>query len=601
MKLTRSEKGGVLLQVITTASVSLMLVGSITLMLRNQAKKFKIEEFIKKRNGVAQRVSDLLVIPEVLWASAKSLPVTAQADNDELHGNYVLGQCLGLNFESEDSYEETVSGDHHQTGELVLQSKNCILRELGENLGDQSWYPLLVISSTDFMDLNSDDMLGGVESGSSCSYQETFDKWSQDLSCFVAGHTEGENARQVAYSFDGEPGSLDKSHPLKTSVYFRPICDDDNLVPSCYIAKKIQIKYKIEHVWDESLLPDCKLEDTIGSLGRCKRNSPIKLGAYPKNQEYYLEITPSDILDNQCNSHATLEVFEDGGVACQCVHPYRQSLAEKNGQVFYKKNHKGPLCELIEPFCNDSERLVGQTPDGLPLCERIEEDLLSSGSSEKKLYEFQKTFLSLDSPIYSGTSGAKYASNICNSTTALDEGSVCSFYSCRYYDENGDGTIQEDERVDGWLNHLDVDCESYLKFNKTEMDKLYPSVSYYEELVWGVTEQIAAVFLAFSENILWIPRLLTQPSDKRAPKNYSMLQRRDLIFPNVGERLYMDTRQVKIQEKMLNIPYCNVKTVLADNAPADGIVTDDPRCPLVVCKYTMTCHYAGSNRIMPSK
>ena len=580
----KNEKGSILLQVITTATISLVLVGSITLMLRSQAKKIKINDFIKKRDIVGRRISTYVTIPDILLASASSLPDEASSPGNDLYGNYMLSQCLGLAYEDETnnpSYKMD-SGDYYKgTQNPTLSTKNCALKQAPGNNSDDSWYPLLLIPTEDFKESTS----------SQCHYDESSSKWNNHISCFLAGQTSGPNPKkQVVFSFLGKRSSLDKGHTLSSFIYFRPICDENNTESTCYSAHKLELKYELTHTRNIDNLDDCK-ED------RCEKNSPLQLGAWPKYEDNFVEISPSNILGNKCNTHARIQNLENGGIECQCMSPFRQTVVERGGELFYKTNHKGPICELVDPICNQEERLVGQTVEGVPICERVNEDLITSSGAVTTDYTFQKTFYSYDSPLYTGASGARYASNICDDQ---DEEGVCSFYSCRYFDHNPqDGAIQANERVDGWVNDLQVTCESYLKFSKTNTHPMYPNGSYYEELIWSITEKTAAVFLALSENALWIPKLLK--SSNSPEEDISMLGRRDLLFPNVGEKLMADNQPIEITGKEMQIPYCNTRRVLADNAPSDAIIYQPPRCPLVVCKYTMTCEYAAASRLMPTR
>lgn len=581
------EQGSVLIQVITTAAISLTLVSSITLMLRNYTQKTEVNRFIKNRNTVGTRVGSLLLIPDVLLSSAEDLPEQASFESHPLYGNYMLRQCLGLAASEANTYRNENDSTLHEGSlpssrdgaDLIARDETCLLRLTGTARADDAWYPLLLIGTESYQD----------RGGSGCSFGGE-GKWDGALSCFLAGKTNGASPdKQVAFSFEGEPSSPDKSHPLLSHVYFRPLCDDEGLEESCYRAKKIRLRYEITHVFDSDELADCAEE-------RCAKNSPIQLGTYPKEEDYFVEITPTDILGNQCNEHARLQVLEDGGVQCQCIAPYQQALKEKGGELFYEENHKGPVCELINPMCQDNERLVGQTPEGIPICERVREEVYDGISSQENYYEFTKTFLSLDSPLYTEKSSERYTTDICENEESDEEG-VCAFYSCRYHDKNEDGILRESERVDGWLANLDINCQSYLKFVPVNTHEQFGSVSYFEELVWNITETTAAVILTLSENALWIPRLLKDYTDVENPDDYSAYKRRDLLFPNVGEKLIHDTNPVTIFDREdLNIPFCNAEKILADNAPSGAPTTNKPRCPLVVCEYTMTCQYAAGNR-----
>jgi hypothetical protein len=563
------EQGSVLVQVITTAAISLILVSSITMMLRNYTHKTEVNRFIKKRNTLGTRIGNMVLIPDVLLGSAKLLPEDSSSSSHALYGNYMLRQCLGLAASEVETYVNENDESKRSGPNLTSVTKNCLLKETGTARDENAWYPLLLIGNDNYKDGGASDCLFTDEA-----------KWENPLSCFLAGQTAGDSpAKQVAFSFDGEPGKKDKSHPLLSFVFFRPFCDDDGSIQSCYRAKKIQFRYNITHVFETETLEDCS--DT-----RCEANSPIELGIYPKEEDYYAELTPADIIGNECNENARVQVIEGGGIQCQCIAPYKQSLLEKNGEIFYKENEKGPVCELIDPLCEEYETLVGQTPDGIPICERVREEIFDGTATSEEFYEFTKTFLSIDS----------FTRGVCDSNSSDEEG-LCSFNSCRYKDSG--------ERVDGWLNNLDIECQSYLSFVRSDSLDGFKEYSYFEELVWDFTETTLALVLTLSETALWIPKLLTEKEDMEDPNEYmedpneySAYNRRDLLFGNVGTRLTPDyTERVTLfDQNDLEIPYCNAEKVLADNAPSDAPTTGDPRCPLVVCKYTMTCQYGRSDR-----
>lgn len=576
-----NEKGGILLQVITTATISLVLVSSVTLMLENQSKRIKMNEYIKKRDTVGRRLENFVHLPDVLLASASDLPSGASASSHAHYGNYMLSQCLGLDHMNENTFIQDDGEFFDKQNSLTLKTKNCLIKDLSDE--PQSWYSLLLMPTEDFKE----------SSDTTCIYSGD-QKWSNPIDCFLAGQSsETTPNQQVAFSFDGVRGEKDQGRPLISSVYFRPFCDEDETGTSCYFANRLEFKYVLSHIWDPSLLDPCS------DPADCPKNSPIQLGNWPKYDDEFVGITPQEILGNECNEHAKLRFLDEGGIECQCMSPYRQVLVENGGELYYKSNHKGPICELVDPLCGEMERLVGQTVEGVPICERIEEDVITNGVLATETYSFEKTFYSYDSPIYSGSSGAGYAVDICNDSEQED---ICSFYSCRYYDHNPeDGSLQSNERVDGWMNDLQISCESYFKLNQVDTHNMYTGESYFEEIVWSITEKTAAIFLALSENALWIPKLITEKSEVNDPNNFSMLGRRELLFPNVGERLLPDTNMATVGGKQMNIPYCNVRRVLADNAPSDAYLYEDPRCPLVVCKYTMTCDYAASNRETPTR
>lgn len=553
------EQGSVLVQVITTAAISLILVSSITMMLRNYTRKTEVNRFIKKRNTLGTRIGSMVLIPDVLFGSAKLLPDDASSSSHALYGNYMLRQCLGLAASEVDTYVNKNDESQRSGAALTSASKKCLLQVTGTAQDENAWYPLLLIGNDDYKDSGA----------SNCNFTDE-SKWENPLSCFLAGQSAGDSpAKQVAFSFDGEPGKKDKSHPLLSFIFFRPFCDDDGSSESCYRAKKIQFRYNLTHVFDTETLEDC-------SENRCEANSPIELGTYPKEEDYYVELTPADIIGNECNEHARVQVIEEGGIQCQCIAPYKQRLLEKNGEIFYEENEKGPVCELIDPLCKENETLVGQTPDGIPICERVREEIFDGISRKEEFYEFTKKFLSVDS----------VSTRYCAEDSPDEEG-LCSF-SCRYKDSG--------ERVDGWLNDLDIQCESYLAFVRSDTLEGFTEVSYFEELVWGVTETTIALILTLSETALWIPKLLTKEADMKNPNEYSAYNRRDLLFGNVGVRLTPNTAPTTLFSRELNIPFCNAEKVLADNAPVEAPTTEDPRCPLVVCQYTMTCQYGRSDR-----